>query len=254
MRRLYLIYGWSSSDQLRLFACHDRVKALHEQTREYLKDQFTSINETQHQIQAISVRMEQSQARMESQLQSILASQQLRGSPISSQNLNTSSPEGRETWMNLGRLLRAEGITPAIIQQNRDVLIRAMKITLQASHPSSFPESYHTAHESFSYRYRSFTGSSNSHLSFHSSTSILGSAPILGATFTDEFLDRHRVTNSLDKETNVEDGIRSLLNGMTAQENDEGGSRAEDSSIIVESGKDEDQDEELFSESPQIFL
>ena len=230
------------------------MEALQEQSQEFIKYKLTSIDNSQNQIQAAAVRIEQSQARMERQLQSILASQNPRDSPARSQSLDASSPEGRETWMNLGRLLRAEGITPAIIQQNHDVLIRAMKTTLQESHLSSFPESYHTAHESFSYRYRSFTDSSNSRPSFQSSTSILGSAPILGATFTAEFLDRHRATGSLDQETNVEDGIRSLLNGMTAQEKDEGISRPDHLGIVMESGENEDLDVGIFSESRQEFV
>jgi len=152
---------------------------------------------------------------MERQLQGILASQQRQENPILSQSLDASSPEGREAWMNLGRLLRTEGITPAMIKQNRNTLVQAMKITLQGDEPSNTPQSYHTAYESLSNHHRTFTDPSSSRSSVQASPSLLGSAPPRGPTFTNEFLKRqNRAARSLEQETNVHDGLQSLLQGM----------------------------------------
>ena len=52
-----------------------------------------------------------------------------------------------------------------------------------------------------------------------SSISLLGSAPVLGATFSRAFLERHNgAVRSLDKEQNVQDGMKSLLKGMDTEE------------------------------------
>lgn len=132
-----------------------------------------------------------------------------------SQSLDASSPEGRETWMSLGRLLRAEGITPAMIKQNRDVLITAMKTTLQRDEPSNTPQSYYTACESLSSHHRTFTDPGSSRSFAQASLSILGSAPPRGPTFTDDFLKRKSgAARSLDQDANVQDGLQSLLQGM----------------------------------------
>lgn len=167
---------------------------------------------------------------METQLQKILVSQQRQKTPLLSQSLDASSPEGRETWMSLGRLLRAEGITPKMIKQNRDILVNAMKLTLHEEPPSSAPESYRTAFESFSEedasssRDRRKVEDPRSIIS--SSTDLFSSAPVRGATFTDAFLRRPTVkAHSLDQQDNLEDGMRSLLQGMGA---DNVGARDED--------------------------
>lgn len=129
--------------------------------------------------------------------------------------------------MNLGRLLRDEGITPAMIDQNRGLLIQAMKRSLERN-PSladSVPDSYHTApeyHAPFartgsrpcSVMSRSFS-SHNDHLSASNPVYVLGSAPPPDATFSNAFLARQETTpDSLDQHRNVDDGLQSLLQGM----------------------------------------
>ena len=183
------------------------------------------------QLDSLSARLETSQTRIEAKLQTILANQQKSKSPIMSHSLNASSPEGRQTWMELGRLLRDEGITPAMIQRNRGLLVNAMKTTLedQTFSAESIPESYATAPE---YRIDNITLSSvtqprnASTLGFPSvlsSISILGSAPPPSAGFTDLFLERqNNAASSLDQKENVDDGMRSLLQGMSREELDEG--------------------------------
>lgn len=224
-----LIKGRSSSDQLRVFACQDRSEALQEQTQAYLKDTQDSIEKSQIRLEAASERIERTHANMERQLQGILASHQRRESPILSQSLDASSPEGRETWMNLGRLLRAEGITPAMIKQNRDVLVTAMKTTLQGDEPSNTPQSYHTACESFSSHNRTFTDPGSSRSFAQASLSLLGSAPPNGPTFTNEFLKRKSAC-SLEQDTNVRDGLESLLQGM---DNYQRGDKPEESTSMM---------------------
>lgn len=214
-----LIFRRSRYDQLRAFACQDRLEALHEQTRAYLEDKYETFENSQNRLEAASERVERSQARMERRLQSILAFQQKRESPILSQSLDASSPEGRETWMKLGRLLRAEGVTPAMIKQNHEILVKAIKTTLQRAEPSCTPDSYYTAFESLSSHHRAFTDPSGSRLSAQASIGILGSAPPRGATFTEEFLERHKgAATSLEQDANVQDGLNSLLQGMGTSE------------------------------------
>ena len=164
--------------------------------------------------------LETSQSRIEAQLQAILTNQQRTRTPIMSHSLDASSPEGRQTWMELGRLLRDEGITPAMIRENRELLVNAMRSTLKVE---SVPESYATAPE---YNCSlSVTQSRNlSHQDFasaFSSISLFGSAPRRSAGFTDAFLERQSsVPSSLSQKQNVDDGMRSLLQGM-----DDGDSR-----------------------------
>ena len=123
--------------------------------------------------------------------------------------------------MNLGRLLRAEGITPAMIEENRDLLVRAMKTSLEES--ISPTQSYRTAPQSFEDDYECMNiarpQQSMARSSASASTSLLGSAPVLGATFSKAFLERHNgAARSLDKEQNVQDGMKSLLKGMDTEE------------------------------------
>lgn len=144
-----------------------------------------------------------------------------------SHSLDASSPEGRQTWMELGRLLRDEGITPAMIQENRGLLVNAMKATLKDETflAESVPQSYATAPE---YNVdnsitSSVTQSRNaSYLgrpSLLSPMSLLGSAPPRSAGFTDAFLQRQNgAASSLDQKQNVDNGIQSLLLGMSDEE------------------------------------
>ena len=144
-----------------------------------------------------------------------------------SHSLDASSPEGRQTWMELGRLLRDEGITPAMIQENRGLLVNAMKATLKDETflAESVPQSYATAPE---YNVdntitSSVTQSRNaSYLgrpSLLSPMSLLGSAPPRSAGFTDAFLQQQNgAASSLDQKQNVDNGIQSLLLGMSDEE------------------------------------
>lgn len=168
---------------------------------------------------------------MEAQITALLESQQRGHGSAKSYSLDASSPEGRETWMNLGRLLRAEGITPAMIEENRELLVRAMKTSLEEG--VSPAQIYRTAPQSFEDDYDSMSiaqpPQSMAGHSASASTSLLGSAPVLGATFSRAFLERHNgAARSLDKEQNVQDGMKSLLKGMDTEEQadvetDEGG-------------------------------
>ena len=166
------------------------------------------------QFETLSDRLETSQSRIEAQLQNIITNQQRTRTPILSRSLDASSPEGRQTWMELGRFLRDEGITPAMIQENRELLVNAMKSALKAE---SVPESYTTAPE-YNYSLNVPTSRNLSNQDFasaFSSVSLFGSAPRRSAGFTDAFLERQRsVPSSLSQEQNVDDGMRSLLQGM----------------------------------------
>ena len=179
------------------------------------------LENNQNFVESATERLEQSQARIEAQITALLESQQRDQGSAMSYSLDASSPEGRQTWMNLGRLLRAQGITPAMIEENRELLVRAMKTSLEEG--VSPAESYRTAHQSFeddcdSMRIaqspQSMAGPSAS-----SSISLLGSAPVLGATFSRAFLERHNgAVRSPDKERNLQDGMKSLLKGMDTEE------------------------------------
>ena len=207
----------SLADHRLLFdSMSDRLDKSHELLAEFSTDHAL-------QLDSVSERLDTSQARIESQLQAILANQQKSKTPILSQTLDASSPEGRQTWMELGRLLRDEGITPAVIQNNRGLLIDAMKNTLRSKTllAESASESYATAPE-----YQ--VGNHNTSVSqpknvsyldlstFSYPTSLLGSAPPRSAGFSTSFLERqHGSANSLDQKQNVDDGMQSLLQGMS---------------------------------------
>ena len=174
------------------------------------------------QLESLSDHLEKSQSRIEAQLQTILTNQQRTRTPIMSHSLDASSPEGRQTWMELGRLLRDEGITPAMIRENREILVNAMKGTLKnETLAESVPESYATAPEYNSNNPTlSVTEERNAwHRGFTptlSPMSLLGSAPPRSAGFTDAFLERQNApTSSLDQRQNVDSGMRSLLEGMS---------------------------------------
>ena len=176
-------------------------------------------------FESLSSRLETSQSRIEAQLQAILTNQQRTGSPILSHSLDASSPEGRETWMELGRLLRDEGITPAMIRKHRELLVNAMKSTLEAE---SVPQSYATAPEhnlnnSFLCVTESRNSSHREFASAFSSVNLFGSAPRRSAGFTNAFLERQSsVPNSLSQKGNVDDGMRSLLQGMNGDDSGKG--------------------------------
>ena len=197
-------------------------------TAQHLQDKYKHfktaterLEQGQASVESATERLEQSQARIEAQIGALLESQQRNHSRPQSYSLYASSPEGRQTWMGLGRLLRAEGITPAMIEQNRGLLVRAMKTSLEEGFSPA--QSYRTAPQSLEDDY-DHMGNTQSRQSMaksstSASTSLLGSAPVLGATFSRAFLERHNgAARSLDKEQNVQEGIKSLLKGMDTEE------------------------------------
>ena len=207
------------------------------------------------QLESISNRLDTSQARIESQLQTILANQQRSSTPIMSQSLDASSPEGRQTWMELGRLLRREGM-PAMIQENRGLLIYTMKDTLRDRTllAESIPQSYATAPEYHTDNYTHSSLRQSMSLSppdthpVSSSMSILGSAPPRGSGFTAAFLERQNgAPASLDRNENVNDGMESLLQGMNRDDCTQERKRGDDDD---EHFKDEDLDLEESSTGP----
>ena len=184
------------------------------QAAQHLQDEYIH-------LESATERLEQSQARIEAQIGALLESQQRNHSRTQSYSLDASSPEGRQTWMDLGRLLRAQSITPAMIEQNRELLVRAMKISLEEGFSPA--QSYRTAPQSFEDDYDCMGNAQPQQLmeksSTSASTSLLGSAPVLGATFSRAFLERHNgAARSLDKEQNVQEGMKSLLKGMDTKE------------------------------------
>ena len=207
----------SSTDQaLQLDSVSKRIDTSHDLLTNASTDQALQLN-------SISERLDTSQARIESQLQAILANQQRSKTPVLSQTLDASSPEGRQTWMELGRLLRDEGITPAMIQDHRELLIDAMKTTLrnETSLAESTPESFVTAPEYDTYNNTSSSVTRPRDLSHPgrssilSPISILGSAPPSSPFFTNAFLERHHgAASSLDRRQNVDEGMQSLVQGM----------------------------------------
>ena len=202
------------SSQLGIQASQKRIEESIGESRDLLTK---STDNHVLQLESLSNRLETSQSRIEAQLQAILTNQQRTRTPILSQSLDASSPEGRQTWMELGRLLRDEGITPAMIRENRELLVNAMKSTLQVE---SVPESYVTAPE-YNSHYCSLSDPEPTNLSLgdfpavFSSVSLLGSAPPRSASFTAAFLERHSsAPGSLNQKQNVDNGMRSLLHGM----------------------------------------
>lgn len=159
--------------------------------------------------------LQESQIRIENQLQQILEVQSRHSNPVLYGSLDASSPEGRQTWMELGRLLRDEGITPNVISNNKGLLIQAIKKSIQNLSDSPDAASYRTALE-----YQSFSIPAHRCLKVippaEKSMSLLSSAPFLGATFSEDLLARStQVSTCLEHEDNIEDGMRSLMGGMT---------------------------------------
>jgi len=174
---------------------------------------------SQEQNLSTASALQDSQARIERQLQEILEVQSRYSKPVLSGSLDASSPEGRQTWMELGRLLREEGITPNVITKNKGLLIQAMKKSIQDLNDSPDASSYRTALE-----YQSFYSSARQSLrpqhSLSDSMNLFSSAPTLGATFPEHLMARsgpgpQSVPRYLEHEENIDDGIQSLVGGMT---------------------------------------
>ena len=153
--------------------------------------------------------LQQSHVRIENKLQQILQLQHKKGDSLSSQCLDASSPEGRQTWMNLGRLLREEGITPSMIKKNQDALVKVMKTTCKDLSPGeSATESNQTAPE-----YPQGSSSAPP-----SSIPLLSSAPPRDAHFPPSLLQKQSASASLlDERQNLDNGIESLLAGMETE-------------------------------------
>lgn len=224
---LRLIFPRSRSRQNGIQASQERIEECIGESHDLLVK-----SSTDHviQLESLSDRLEASQSRIEAQLQTILANQQRSKAPILSHSLDASSPEGRQTWMEIGRLLRDEGITPAMIQQNRELLVNVMKTALknETNLAESIPQSYATAPEypidnSTTLSVTQPSNAPQTGLPFIlSPMSLLGSAPPRGAGFTDAFLQRQNsAANSLDQQQNVEGGIDYLLRGINREESSE---------------------------------
>ena len=159
--------------------------------------------------------LQESQIRIENQLQQILRAQSRHSDSVLVGSLDASSPEGRQTWMELGRLLREEGITPSLVSKNRSLLIKTMKRTLEDVAASPDIASFKTAVEYLSFS--SPAGQSlNASPAIMDSASMLSSGPSRGAAFPEHLNALSRQPASyLEHEENIEDGIRSLMGGMT---------------------------------------
>ncbi|KAG8528266.1 uncharacterized protein KY384_007183 [Bacidia gigantensis] len=154
---------------------------------------------------------------MEQQLQDILASLNQDQSLILSQSLDASSPEGRDTWMMLGKRLKVEGITSKQIQKHSIELVNAIKTTIGQL---SSPESYETAPEYFG----------RSHEMPHSVTTSVpdgsiasfGSGPQRGALFPSQ-LTANVDFRSKDwtAESNIQCGVTSLLRGLESRDTED---------------------------------
>lgn len=214
------------SEQSSIQDSQTRLETSHAQLRDVLTESHSNIGTSQTQIKSATERLEESQAQIIMQLQEIIAAQQQQPIPALSHSLDASSPEGRQTWMNLGRVLRAEGITPAMIEENHDLLVSAMKTQLSLDVVAD--ESYRTAPEYPGDRPVDLGAGSSMSLfaSFNSnpyretcSIPILGSAPPSVAAFPAEFLRRQGASaGTLDHKENVEHGMESLLQGMGMDE------------------------------------
>ena len=154
-----------------------------------------------------------SQSQMQQQLQEVLASDRRRSSPIVTHSLDASSPEGRETWMMLGRLLREEGITPSQIKAHREDLINAMKATMAAfSQASNSPSSFYTAAETM---YVTLNDNISGTTCTEGQNAILSSKPREGSYFPSSLTDgARRVPGAWEEDGNIDIGVSSLLEGM----------------------------------------
>ncbi|KAL8830178.1 MAG: hypothetical protein Q9191_001574 [Dirinaria sp. TL-2023a] len=210
------------SEELKLVCKQDkalqsqlRVETSQTELRSEIKESRTYFEISQEQNLSTASALRESQIRMESQLKEILKAQSRQSNPVLAGSLDASSPEGRQTWMELGRLLREEGITPHVISENKSLLIQAMKKSLEEVAASLETASFKTAPENQSVSSPP-SQSVKALLGPENSISLLSSAPTLGATFPDHFLTRPgKVTDYLEHEENIEHGMRSLMGGMT---------------------------------------
>ena len=160
----------------------------------------------QSRIEASQKQVEGGQIRMESMLRDFLATQQRKGTPIASCNLESSSPEGLNVCISLYNALRKEGITPQKIKDSQQNLVKAMKRTLGTSEveaqslASTFCASFATAPEYIDNSIPSTSKGRRSPLMNVSPTftassveaiiSLYGSAPPTKPNFPQAFLER----------------------------------------------------------------
>lgn len=161
--------------------------------------------------------LQDSQSRIENQLQEILNTQHRHSQHLLSGSLNTSSPEGRKTWYELGHLLREEGITPEVIAKNKSILIKSMKQTLDDLAISLQDSTFRTALE-----YQSFPSLAIQPFvpvrAPDDSMSLYGSAPILGseiAAASSASFSLESSQHDLKNAENVQDGIEVLLDSLS---------------------------------------
>ena len=164
-------------------------------------------------LEKASDRIEQSQHRLEQQMQEILFAQQHYRPPIVCKSLNASSPDGRLTWMELGRLMRDEGISPEQIRKHPSELVSAMKATLaKLSQASVSTASFCTAREG---SFGSMDGVLDPSCKTFTSTCMLSSKPRAGSLFPDYLSDeQHQADSVWEDDDNIDRGISSLLKGM----------------------------------------
>ena len=189
----------------------------HERTLQSYEDLKTLQYKSQHQITESTSRIEESQSRMELQIQEMLKAQQRRASPIVAQSLDASSPEGRQTWMMLGRLLREEGITPSQIRENKSQLVKALKTTIiTLSNASTSPESFQTAQE---FSYTSLGVPVGEAWSTADSVGLLGSAPSRESFLSSTFENRgSNIPGAWEDDENIDEGVATMLEGLEDRE------------------------------------
>ena len=115
--------------------------------------------------------------------------------------------------MELGRLLRDEGISPGVIRDNNGLLILTMKKALEENIALSEASSFRTALEFQSPS--SIRASRRNEPQADVSLSLLGSAPAKNESLFDRSMaSQTRPVSFLDRNGNVNEGMQSLIEGM----------------------------------------
>ena len=179
-------------------------------------DQYQQYQEhSRRSIIKVSSRLEDSQSRIERRLDALLAFDRRRWSPLVSRTLDASSPEGRDTWMMLGRQLRDEGIAPKDIKAHKDGLVLAMKNAMaDLTQNANSPSSYHTALGS------SFTTRQRTPIESTRMMPTLSSKPREAGFLSPSFAEDRTpdVPGAWQEQSNVDGGIASLLYGMESSD------------------------------------
>ena len=172
---------------------------------------------SQNNIEMASSRIEESHTRLEKQLQQLIQTQSRHQSLILSGSVDASSREGRHTWMELGMLLREEGIPPGVILDNKHLLITTMKKALEVNIVLSGASSFCTALEFQSpSSIREFR---RNEPQADVSLSLLSSAPAKNESFFDRSMaSQTRPVSFLDQHGNVDESMQSLIEGMESRQ------------------------------------